>query len=44
MPTLNPALSEVIAQPDPIREFKYEGEWLFLCGTGCQEIIVAEEF
>jgi hypothetical protein len=29
MPTLNPALSEVIAQPDPIREFKYEGECFF---------------
>jgi hypothetical protein len=26
MPTLNPALGEVVAQPDPIREFKYEGE------------------
>ena len=29
MPTLNPTLSEVIAQPDPIREFKYEGECFF---------------
>ena len=29
MPTLNPALSEVIAQPDPIREFKYEGDCFF---------------
>jgi hypothetical protein len=29
MPTLNPALSDVIAQPDPIREFKYEGECFF---------------
>jgi len=29
MPTLNSALSEVIAQPDPIREFKYEGECFF---------------
>src|SRR6516164_8612626 len=29
MPTLNPALSEVIAQPDPTREFKYEGECFF---------------
>ena len=29
MPTLNPALSEVIAQPDPIREFKYEGACFF---------------
>jgi hypothetical protein len=29
MPTLNPALGEVIAQPDPIREFKYEGECFF---------------
>src|SRR5215472_1304277 len=29
MPTLNPALSEVITQPDPIREFKYEGECFF---------------
>src|SRR5260370_36575043 len=29
MPTLNPALSELIAQPDPIREFKYEGRCLF---------------
>jgi len=29
MPTLNPALSEVIAQPDPIREFKYEAECFF---------------
>src|SRR6516162_1964793 len=29
MPTLNPVLSEVIAQPDPIREFKYEGECFF---------------
>jgi hypothetical protein len=29
MPTLNPALSDVIVQPDPIREFKYEGECFF---------------
>ena len=29
MPTLNPALSEVIAQPDPVREFKYEGACFF---------------
>jgi hypothetical protein len=29
MPTLNPALGEVIAQPDPIREFKYEGQCFF---------------
>ena len=29
MPTLNPALSELIAQPDPIREFKYEGACFF---------------
>jgi hypothetical protein len=29
MPTLNPALSEAIAQPDPIREFKYEGACFF---------------
>jgi hypothetical protein len=29
MPTLNPALSEVIAQPDPIREFKYQGACFF---------------
>ncbi len=29
MPTLNPALSQVIAQPDPIREFKYEGACFF---------------
>jgi hypothetical protein len=29
MPTLNPALSEVIAQTDPIREFKYEGACFF---------------
>jgi len=29
MPTLNPALSEVIAQPDPIREFKYERACFF---------------
>jgi hypothetical protein len=29
MPTLNPALSEVIAQPDPIGEFKYEGACFF---------------
>jgi len=29
MPTLNPVLSEVIAQPDPIREFKYEGACFF---------------
>jgi len=29
MPTLNPTLSEVIAQPDPIREFKYEGACFF---------------
>jgi hypothetical protein len=29
MPTLNPALSEVIAQRDPIREFKYEGACFF---------------
>ena len=29
MPTLNPGLSEVIAQPDPIGEFKYEGACFF---------------
>ena len=29
MPTLNPALSEVITQPDPIREFKYEDACFF---------------
>jgi hypothetical protein len=29
MPTLSPALSDVIAQPDPIREFKYEGACFF---------------
>src|SRR5262245_28681047 len=29
MPTLNPALSKVIAKPDPIREFKYEGACFF---------------
>jgi hypothetical protein len=29
MPTLNPTLSDVIAQPDPIREFKYEGACFF---------------
>jgi hypothetical protein len=29
MPTLNPALSEVIAQADPISEFKYEGACFF---------------
>jgi hypothetical protein len=29
MPTLNPALSEVIDQPDPILEFKYEGACFF---------------
>src|SRR5215471_11253015 len=29
MPTLNPALGDVIAQPDPIREFKYEGACFF---------------
>jgi hypothetical protein len=29
MPTLNPALSEVVTQPDPIREFKYEGACFF---------------
>ena len=29
MPTLSPALSELTAQPDPIREFKYEGECFF---------------
>jgi hypothetical protein len=29
MPTLNPALSDVVAQPDPIREFKYEGACFF---------------
>jgi hypothetical protein len=29
MPTLNPALGEVVAQPDPIREFKYEGACFF---------------
>jgi hypothetical protein len=29
MPTLNPALSEVIAQPDPILEFRYEGACFF---------------
>jgi len=29
MPTLNPALSEMIAQPDPIGEFKYEGACFF---------------
>jgi hypothetical protein len=29
MPTLNPALRAVIAQPDPIGEFKYEGACFF---------------
>src|SRR5262245_52480373 len=29
MPTLNPALRTVIAQPDPIGEFKYEGACFF---------------
>ena len=29
MPTLNPALTEVVAQPDPIREFKHEGKCFF---------------
>ena len=29
MPTLSPALSEVIEQPGPIHEFKYEGECFF---------------
>jgi hypothetical protein len=29
MPTLNPALTEVITQPDPIRQFKYEGACFF---------------
>jgi hypothetical protein len=29
MPTLNPALGGVIAQSDPIREFKYEGACFF---------------
>jgi hypothetical protein len=29
MPTFNPALSEVIAEPDPISEFKYEGACFF---------------
>jgi hypothetical protein len=29
MPTLNPALSEMVAQTDPIREFKYEGACFF---------------
>jgi hypothetical protein len=29
MPTLNPALAEVVAQPEPIREFKYEGSCFF---------------
>lgn len=29
MPTLSPALTEVVAQPDPIREFKYEGKCFF---------------
>jgi hypothetical protein len=29
MPTLNPALSEIIAQPELIREFKYEGACFF---------------
>jgi hypothetical protein len=29
MPTLSPALSELIAQPNPILEFKYEGRCFF---------------
>ena len=29
MPTLSPALAEVVGQPDPIREFKYEGKCFF---------------
>ena len=29
MPTLNPALTEVVAQPEPMREFKYEGKCFF---------------
>jgi hypothetical protein len=29
MPTLNPALREVTEQPEPIREFKYEGRCFF---------------
>jgi len=29
MPALNPALAEVVAQPEPIREFKYEGSCFF---------------
>jgi hypothetical protein len=29
MPTLNPALAELVAQPEPIREFKYEGSCFF---------------
>jgi hypothetical protein len=29
MPTLNPALAEVVAQSEPIREFKYEGACFF---------------
>jgi hypothetical protein len=29
MPALNPALAEVVAQPEPIREFKYEGACFF---------------
>jgi hypothetical protein len=29
MPTLNPALGEIVAQPEPIREFKYEGSCFF---------------
>jgi hypothetical protein len=29
MPTLNPALAEIVAQPEPIREFKYEGSCFF---------------
>jgi hypothetical protein len=44
MPTLNPALSELIAQPDPIREFKYEGRCFFSVALDVKKSLLQKSF
>jgi hypothetical protein len=43
MPTLHPALGDVVTQPEPIRQFKYEGECFFSATLDVKESLLRKD-
>jgi hypothetical protein len=43
MPTLHPALADVIAQPEPMQQFKYEGECFFSATLDVKETLLRKD-